>query len=61
MPQDMLDLLRLDPGTRTMGRLMQEREWAYGDYEASARRVSARARRGHKSYGCKRRFMGAPS
>jgi prophage regulatory protein len=31
MPQDMLDLLRLDPGTRTLGELLQEREWAYGE------------------------------
>jgi hypothetical protein len=31
MTQDMLDLLRLDPGTRTMGELVQEREWAYGE------------------------------
>jgi prophage regulatory protein len=31
MPQDMLDLLRLDSGTRTMGQLMQEREWSYGE------------------------------
>jgi prophage regulatory protein len=31
MPQDMLDLLRLDPGTRTLGQLLQEREWAYGE------------------------------
>jgi predicted DNA-binding transcriptional regulator AlpA len=29
MRQDMLDLLRLDPGTRTLGQLLQEREWAY--------------------------------
>jgi hypothetical protein len=31
MPQDMLDLLRADPGTRTLGQLLQEREWAYGE------------------------------
>jgi prophage regulatory protein len=31
MPQDMLDLLRLDPGTRTLGQLVQEREWACGE------------------------------
>jgi prophage regulatory protein len=31
MPQDMLDQLRLDPGTRTLGQLLQEREWAYGE------------------------------
>ncbi len=28
MPLDMLDRLCLDPGTRTIGELMQEREWA---------------------------------
>jgi hypothetical protein len=27
MPTDTLDLLRLDPGTRTLGQLLQEREW----------------------------------
>ena len=31
MPQDMLDLRRLDPGTRTLGQLVQEREWACGE------------------------------
>jgi hypothetical protein len=28
VPLDMLDRLVLDPGTRTIGELMQEREWA---------------------------------
>jgi prophage regulatory protein len=31
MPQDLLDQFRLDPGTRTLGQLLQEREWAYGE------------------------------
>jgi Prophage CP4-57 regulatory protein (AlpA) len=31
MPQDLLDQLRLDPGTRTLGQLLQERAWAYGE------------------------------
>jgi prophage regulatory protein len=31
MPLDMLDRLCLDPGTRTIGELMQEREWAVGE------------------------------
>ena len=31
MSPDMLDLLRLDAGTRTLGQLLQEREWAYGE------------------------------
>jgi prophage regulatory protein len=29
MTIDMLDRLRLDPGTRTIGELLQEREWAF--------------------------------
>jgi prophage regulatory protein len=33
MPQDMLDRLRLDPGTRTYGELLQEREWAVYEIE----------------------------
>jgi prophage regulatory protein len=28
---DMLDRLTLDPGTRTLGELLQEREWAAGE------------------------------
>jgi prophage regulatory protein len=31
VPLDMLDRLCLDPGTRTIGELMQEREWAAGE------------------------------
>jgi prophage regulatory protein len=31
VPMDMLDRLCLDPGTRTIGELMQEREWAAGE------------------------------
>ena len=31
MSLDMLDRLILDPGTRTLGELMQEREWAVGE------------------------------
>jgi prophage regulatory protein len=31
VPLDMLDRLCLDPGTRTIGELMQEREWAVGE------------------------------
>jgi hypothetical protein len=26
--EDMLDRLRLDPGSRTLGQLLQERQWA---------------------------------
>jgi prophage regulatory protein len=31
MPLDMLDRLCLDPGTRTIGELLQEREWALAE------------------------------
>ena len=31
MPLDKLDRLTLDPGTRTLGELLQEREWALGE------------------------------
>jgi prophage regulatory protein len=31
MPLDMLDRLTLDPGMRTLGELIQEREWAVGE------------------------------
>jgi prophage regulatory protein len=31
MPLDMLDRLSLDPGMRTLGELIQEREWAVGE------------------------------
>jgi prophage regulatory protein len=31
MPLDMLDRLILDPGTRTLGELLQEREWAVSE------------------------------
>ena len=31
MPLDMLDRMILDPGTRTLGELFQEREWAVGE------------------------------
>ena len=30
---DMLDCLRRDPGTRTFGELIQERQWAVGEIE----------------------------
>lgn len=44
MPQDMLDELRLDPGSRTLGQLLQEREWAYGEI-ARLRRDDAQRQR----------------
>jgi hypothetical protein len=31
MPLDMLDRLSLDPGTRTLGELLQEREWVVSE------------------------------
>jgi prophage regulatory protein len=33
MPIDMLERLRLDPGTRTIGQLIQEREWSLREIE----------------------------
>jgi prophage regulatory protein len=36
---DMLDRLCLDPGTRTLGELMQEREWAAGEIRRLRRDV----------------------
>ena len=30
--QDMINRLRLDPGTRTLGQLLQEREWAVNEF-----------------------------
>ena len=30
---DVLECLRLDPGTRTLGELVQERQWAVGEIE----------------------------
>jgi prophage regulatory protein len=40
MLQDMLDMLRLDLGSRTMGQLMQEREWAYGEIMRLRREIA---------------------
>ncbi|MEA3139758.1 MAG: hypothetical protein QOK23_1927 [Gammaproteobacteria bacterium] len=54
MPLDMLDRLCLDPGTRTLGELMQEREWAVGEIrrlrtvsEAVAQKRSRKDRQGN--------------
>lgn len=33
MPVDMLERLRLDPGSRTLGELLQERQWAVIEIE----------------------------
>jgi hypothetical protein len=38
MPPDMLDLLRLDPGTCTLGQSVQERVGARRDYYSVAER-----------------------
>jgi hypothetical protein len=59
MPQDMLDLLRLDSGTRTMGQLMQEREreWAYGEI-TRLRRENAPQHRGTTYAACARTRFG---
>jgi prophage regulatory protein len=40
MPPDMLDRLTLDPGTRTLGELLQEREWAVGEIRRLRTNVS---------------------
>jgi prophage regulatory protein len=50
MPQDMLDLLRLDPGTRTLGQLLQEREWAYEEITRLRREDAQRQRIAPKTY-----------
>jgi hypothetical protein len=39
MPPDMLDRLVLDPGTRTLGELLQEREWAVGEIRRLSLRI----------------------
>jgi len=44
MSTDMLDLLRLDPGTRTFGQLLQEREWACGEITRLRREDAHRQR-----------------
>jgi prophage regulatory protein len=47
MPLDMLDRLTLDPGTRTMGELMQEREWAVGEIRRLRADVDRLSRKHH--------------
>jgi prophage regulatory protein len=49
MPLDMLDRLTLDPGTRTMGELMQEREWAAGEIRRLRADVDRLSRKHHAS------------
>ena|ERR1700691_1202410 len=41
----MLDRLGLDPGTRTIGELMQEREWAVGEIRRLRRDVDRLSRK----------------
>jgi prophage regulatory protein len=45
MPLDMLDRLCLDPGTRTLGELIQEREWAAGEIRRLRVEVSQLSRK----------------
>ena len=45
MPLDMLDRLCLDSGTRTIGELMQEREWAVGEIRRLRRDVDRLSRK----------------
>jgi prophage regulatory protein len=47
MPLDMLDRLILDPGTRTLGELMQEREWAVGEIRRLRADVDRLSRKHH--------------
>jgi prophage regulatory protein len=47
MPLDMLDRLILDPGTRTIGELMQEREWAVGEIRRLRMDLSRLSRKEH--------------
>jgi prophage regulatory protein len=47
MPLDMLDRLGLDPGTRTLGELMQEREWAVGEIRRLRADVDRLSRKHH--------------
>jgi hypothetical protein len=45
MPLDMLDRLCMDPGTRTLGELMQEREWAAWEIRRLRRDVAQLSRK----------------
>jgi prophage regulatory protein len=45
VPLDMLERLTLDPGTRTLGELLQEREWAVGEIRRLRRDVDRLSRK----------------
>jgi prophage regulatory protein len=45
MPSDIIDHLRLDPGTRTFGQLLQERDWALREIERLREELAGIARR----------------
>jgi prophage regulatory protein len=47
MPLDMLDRLILDPGTRTIGELLQEREWAVSEIRHLRADVDRLSRKHH--------------
>ena len=47
MPLDMLDRLLLDPGTRTLGELLQEREWAVSEIRHLRADVDRLSRKHH--------------
>lgn len=47
MPLDMLDRLILDPGTRTLGELLQEREWAVSEIRHLRADVDRLSRKHH--------------
>ncbi len=44
MPLDLLERLAVDPGQRTLGQLLQEREWARGEIRRLRRELAERAR-----------------
>jgi prophage regulatory protein len=47
MPLDMLDRLILDPGSRTLGELLQEREWAVSEIRHLRADVDRLSRKHH--------------
>ena len=49
MPIDMRDRLILDPGTRSLGELLQEPEWAVGEIRRLSPRIPRMRQRGFAS------------
>ena len=46
--KDYLHLLRMDPGTRTLGQLLQERQWAVSEIERLRLQLESRAPRAYE-------------